>query len=69
MDKIPAYCKDKEPPIISYQYTNTVANKLFNFSSTLSNLTIRTTSPIHNIVNVTLQSFAVNHMAMLSQAI
>ena len=38
MDKIPAYFKDKEPPIISYPYTNTVANKLFNFSSTLSNL-------------------------------
>ena len=40
MDKIPAYFKDKEPPIISYQYTNTVANKLFNFSSALSNLDI-----------------------------
>ena len=40
MDKIPAYFEDKEPPIISYQYTNTVANKLFNFSSTLSNLDI-----------------------------
>ena len=40
MDKIPSYFKDKEPPIISYQYTNTVANKLFNFSSTLSNLDI-----------------------------
>ena len=40
MDKIPAYFKDKEPPIISYQYTNTVANKLFNFSSTLSSLDI-----------------------------
>ena len=40
MDKIPAYFKDKEPPIISYQYTNTVANKLFNLSSTLSNLDI-----------------------------
>ena len=40
MDKIPAYFKDKEPPIISYQYTNTVSNKLFNFSSTLSNLDI-----------------------------
>ena len=39
-DKIPAYFKDKEPPIISYQYTNTVANKLFNFSSTLLNLDI-----------------------------
>ena len=41
MDKIPAYFKDKEPPVISYQYTNTVANKLFNFLSTLSNLDIR----------------------------
>ena len=40
MDKIPVYFKDKEPPIISYQYTNTVANKLFTFSSTLSNLDI-----------------------------
>ena len=39
-DKIPAYFKNKEPPMISYQYTNTVANKLFNFSSTLSNLDI-----------------------------
>ena len=40
MNKIPAYFKDKEPAIILYQYTNTVANKLFNFSSTLSNLDI-----------------------------
>ena len=40
MDKILAYFKDKEPPIIFYQCTNTVANKLFNFSSTLSNLDI-----------------------------
>ena len=40
MDKIPAYFKDKEPPIISYQYTNAVASKLFNFSSALSNLDI-----------------------------
>ena len=40
MDKIPAYFKDKELPIISYQDTNTVASKLFNFSSALSNLNI-----------------------------
>ena len=40
MDKIPAYFKDKEPSIRSYQYTNSVANKLFNFSSSLSNLHI-----------------------------
>ena len=41
MDKIPAYLKDKEPPITFYKYTNTVANKLFSFSSTLSDLDIR----------------------------
>ena len=40
VDEIPTYFKDKEPPIISDQYTNTVASKLFNFSSTLSNLDI-----------------------------
>ena len=28
----------KEPPIISYTYTKTIANKIFNFSSTLSDL-------------------------------
>ena len=41
MDKIPADLKDKEPPITFYKYTNTVANKLFSFSSTLSDLDIR----------------------------
>ena len=40
MDKTPAYFKDREPPIISYQYTSTVASKMFNFSSTLSNMNI-----------------------------
>ena len=40
MDKIPAYFKDKEPSIISYQYTNTVASKLFNFLAVLLNLDI-----------------------------
>ena len=30
----------KEPPIISYEYANTIASKLFNFASTLSNLDI-----------------------------
>ena len=39
-DKVPLYFKNREPPIISYQYTNTVASKLFNFSSTLSNLDV-----------------------------
>ena len=34
-DKIPIYFKDKEPPTVSYEYTSTVASKLFNFASTL----------------------------------
>ena len=29
-----------EPPAVSYEYTSTVASKLFNFASTLSNLNV-----------------------------
>ena len=32
------YFKEKEPRIISYTYTKTIASKIFNFSSTLSGL-------------------------------
>ena len=39
-DKIPLYFRDKEPPVVSYEYTSTVASKLFNFASTLSNLNV-----------------------------
>ena len=39
-DKIPVYFKDKEPPIVSYEYTSTVASKLFNFAPTLSNFNV-----------------------------
>ena len=39
-DKIPVYFRDKEPPIVSYEYTSTVASKLFNFSPALSNLNV-----------------------------
>ena len=39
-DKVPVYLKNREPAILSYQYTNTVASKLFNFLSTLSNLNV-----------------------------
>ena len=39
-DKIPVYFKDKEPRIVSYTFTSTVARKLFNFASTLSNLNV-----------------------------
>ena len=39
-DKIPVYFRDKEPLIVSYEYTSTVASKLFNFSPALSNLNV-----------------------------
>ena len=39
-NKIPVYFGDKEPPIVSYEYTSTVASKLFNFSPALSNLNV-----------------------------
>ena len=38
--KVPVYFKNREPPIVSYQYTNSVFSKLFNISSTLSNLDV-----------------------------
>ena len=37
-ETVPTYFKEKEPPIISYTYTKTIANKIFNFSSILSDL-------------------------------
>ena len=39
-NKIPVYSRDKEPPIVSYEYTSTVARKLFNFAPALSNLNV-----------------------------
>ena len=35
---MPACFKEKEPPIISYTNTKTIASKIFNFSSTLLDL-------------------------------
>ena len=40
IDKIPVYFRDKEPPIVSYEYTSTVASKIFNFAPALSNLNV-----------------------------
>ena len=39
-ERIPVYLRNKEPPITSYEYTDTIASKLFNFASALSNLDI-----------------------------
>jgi hypothetical protein len=37
---VPVYFREQEPPIITYEYTNTIAGKIFNVSSALSNLDI-----------------------------
>ena len=37
-ETVPTYFKEKEPSIISYTYTKTIASKIFNFLSTLSGL-------------------------------
>ena len=37
-ETVPTYFKVKEPPIIPYTCINTIASKIFNFSSTLSDL-------------------------------
>ena len=68
-DKIPVYFKDKEPPIVSYKCTSTVARKLFNFAPTLSNLNVLIISLIDKLAIVRNPSFAMNHMAMLSLVI
>ena len=38
--KIPVYFRDKEPPIVSYEYNSTVASNIFNFAPALSNLNV-----------------------------
>ena len=35
-EKFPVYFRNKGPPIVSYEYTSTVASKIFNFAPTLS---------------------------------
>ena len=39
-NKIPVYFRNKEPPIVSYEYTSNDANELFNFAPALSNLNV-----------------------------
>ena len=40
MEKIPVYFRDKEPLIVSYEYTSTVPSKIFHFAPDLSNLNV-----------------------------
>ena len=65
-DKIPVYFRDKDPPVVSYEYTSIVASKIFNFAPALSTLMFLNISLIHKIANVRNPSFAMNHMTMLS---
>ena len=40
IETIPVYFRGKEPPIVSYEYTSTIASKIFNFAPALSNLNV-----------------------------
>ena len=64
IETVPTYFKEKEPPIISYTYTKTIASKIFNFSSTPSDLDYRQFTTIHLSVNVTPQAVYINHVTM-----
>ena len=36
-ERIPVYFRNNEPPIVSFECTNTIPTKLSNFTSTVSN--------------------------------
>ena len=55
-ETVPTYLKEKEPPLISYTYTKTIASKIFKFSSTPLDLDYHQFTTIHLHVNVTLQA-------------
>ena len=65
-ETVPTYFKEKEPPIISYTYTKTIASKIFNFSSTLYTWIITSFTTIYLSGNVTPQAIYINHMVMQS---
>ena len=65
-DKIPVYYKNKEPTIVSYEYTSTVASKLFNFATALSNLNVSEYLSNLQTCQCNECKFCMNHMAMLS---
>ena len=58
-ETVPTYFKEKEPPIISYTYTKTIAIKIFNSSSTLLDSDYH---QFHN--NPSPHAIDMNHMAM-----
>ena len=38
--KVPIYFKEKEPPVISYKYTDNISRKVFNYNQTLSDVSL-----------------------------
>ena len=38
--KVPTYFKEKEPPVISYKYTDNISMKVFNYNQTLSDVNL-----------------------------
>ena len=38
--KVPIYFKEKEPPVISYKYTDNISRKVFNYNQTLSDVNL-----------------------------
>ena len=65
-ETVPTYFKEREPPIIKYTYTKTIASKIFNFHQRFQTWNITSFTTIHLNVNVTPQTIYINHMAMLS---
>ena len=58
-ERAPVYFSNKEPPILSYEYTNTIASKLLKFASTLSNVETMNYLSNPQVASVKLQSLAV----------
>ncbi|CAH3166575.1 unnamed protein product [Porites lobata] len=38
--KIPIYFQEKDPPLVSYKYTNTISRSVFNYNQTLRNINL-----------------------------
>ena len=63
IETVPTYFKEKEPPIISYTYTKTIANKIFKFHQHFQTWIITSFTTIHLSVNVTPQAICINQKA------
>ena len=64
IETMPTYFKEKEPAIISYTFTKTIASKVLNFSSTLLGLDYPSFTTVHVSVNEISQTIYINYMTM-----